>query len=251
MARNCAVSTPGRSMGLPVKANLVMFNPSALDNLDVERAERERLSVMWALETAAWAEGFRRVAGVDEAGRGPLAGPIVAAAVCLSCPVPGLNDSKQLSAERREELFTRLMDGPHDVGIGTVAPSDIDRMGIQQANYLAMRMAVEALARPPDLLLVDGYALPGMAMAVRRVIRGDRLSLSIAAASIVAKVTRDRHMRALDARYPQYGFARHKGYGVPEHLDAIARFGPCPEHRRSFAPLRGNGPLQQNLFTRP
>lgn len=227
-----------------------MFTPDVFSLLDIDPAERQRLQTLWTLESAAWREGFRRIAGVDEAGRGPLAGPIVAAAVCLSRPVPGLNDSKQLTAGRREDLCKQITDGSHEVGIGTVTPAEIDRLGIQPANYLAMRRAVEALARTPDLLLVDGYHLPDMAMAVRRVVRGDRLSLSVAAASIVAKVTRDRYMRELDARYPQYGFARHKGYGVPEHLEALARFGPCPEHRRSFAPLRQDGPHQPDLFTR-
>jgi len=228
-----------------------MFDPDAFNSPEIDSLERQRLAAMCSLESAGWREGFRHIAGVDEAGRGPLAGPIVAAAVCLTRPIRGLNDSKRLSAERREMLFAQIMDGTHDVGIGVVTPADIDRLGIQQANYLAMRRAVDAMPLPPDLLLVDGYFLPGMTMAVRRVVRGDRLSLSIAAASIVAKVTRDRYMCELDARYPQYGFARHKGYGVPEHLTALARFGPCPEHRHSFAPLRQDGPRQQNLFTQP
>jgi len=228
-----------------------MFDLNDFHSLDVDSTEQKRLMAMWTLESDARKQGYSRIAGVDEAGRGPLAGPIIAAAVVLIRPVSGLNDSKQLTSARREELFSRIIGDGHEVGIGKVDASEIDRLGIQQANYLAMRRAVENLSMPPDLLLVDGYALPGMPMAVRRIIRGDSLSLSIAAASIVAKVTRDRIMRALDALYPEYGFARHKGYGVPEHLKALERYGPCPEHRRSFALIRQEGASQQDLFIRP
>ncbi len=148
-----------------------MFDVTAFDALPVDAAECRRLAAMWALESAAMADGFRQVAGVDEAGRGPLAGPVVAAAVRLAHPVPGLNDSKRLTSHRRDALFAALMEAEHDVGIGVVEAVEIDRLGIQRANYLAMRRAVEAMRRLPDLLLVDGYALPDMPMPVRRVVR--------------------------------------------------------------------------------
>lgn len=200
-------------------------------------AEDTRLEVMMRFEREAQAQGFNRIAGVDEAGRGPLAGPIVAAAVVLSHPVAGLNDSKQLSAEQREALFDILYAGAHDIGAGAVAAQEIDRIGIQSANYRAMAEAVERLKTPPEFLLVDGFNLRGVTLPQMRLVKGDARSLSIAAASIVAKVTRDRIMEELDRQYPAYGFARHKGYATKEHLEALARYGPCPEHRRSFAPL--------------
>ncbi len=200
--------------------------------------EQARLDAMMKFENEARAAGFSRVAGVDEAGRGPLAGPVVAGAVVLAAPLEGLDDSKRLTAARREALFEALHeDGRHDIGVGVVSAEEIDRMGIQSANYLAMGRAVEALATPPDYLLVDGYNLPGVAQPQRRLVKGDSRSASIAAASIAAKVTRDRMMVELDKRYPQYGFAGHKGYGTREHVDALACYGPCPEHRKSFAPI--------------
>lgn len=196
---------------------------------------------MWQFENETGAQGFRRVAGVDEAGRGPLAGPIVAGAVVLVEPVPGVNDSKLLTEAERERLFGVLMEGGHAIGWAVVTAGEIDHVGIQCANYQAMLRAVACLDPAPDFLLVDGFAIPGCATPHRRIVKGDRLSQSIAAASIVAKVTRDRLMRELDARYPAYGFARHKGYATPEHLAAIERLGPCPEHRMSFAPFARAG----------
>lgn len=190
-----------------------------------------------AFERAARAQGFVRVAGVDEAGRGPLAGPIVAGAVILAGAVAGVYDSKALSEAERERLFAVLCAGGHAVGVGVVEAEEIDRLGIQQANYRAMALAVAALPVMPDFVLVDGFRVPGLALPQERIVKGDQRSLSIAAASIIAKVTRDRQMTALDARYPGYGFARHKGYATREHLEAIARLGPCPAHRRSFSPF--------------
>jgi ribonuclease HII len=181
--------------------------------------------------------GFVRVAGVDEAGRGPLAGPIVAGAVVLRCTISGLNDSKQLTEHQRETLYTLITDGTHAVGIGIVEADEIDRFGIQCANYRAMLEAVEALSPPPDFLLVDGFEIKGYRGPQKRIIRGDARSVSIAAASIVAKVTRDRIMKQLADVYPQYGFDRHKGYGTAAHLDALRRLGPAACHRRSFAPI--------------
>ncbi len=201
------------------------------------RSEATRLEDMLELEARLWGQGFLHVAGVDEAGRGPIAGPIVAAAVVLAAPLPALNDSKRLSAACRKRLYAQLLDGSHQVGVATVSAQAIDAHGIQRANYGAMLEAIAALPAPPDFVLVDGYALSGLALPAMRVIKGDARSLSIAAASVVAKVTRDTLLEALHEQYPQYGFARHKGYGTREHLDALARHGPCPEHRRSFAPL--------------
>lgn len=213
------------------------------DAPDLFRAARPKgdaaLEAMLSFERAACEQGFRRVAGIDEAGRGPLAGPIVAAAVVLAFPVPGLNDSKLLSEARREELFSTLSRGEHDIGVAVIEAEEIDRLGIQQANYAAMARAVDALASAPDYLLVDGFQLPGVRQPALKIIKGDQRSQSIAAASIVAKVTRDRLMLTWAARFPEYGFERHKGYGTREHLDALARNGVSPIHRRSFAPCSG------------
>lgn len=189
---------------------------------------------MLNFEREAWEAGHARVAGVDEAGRGPLAGPIVAAAVVLGDPIDGLNDSKLLSEAQREDLYQRLHDEGHAIGVATLSAAEIDAHGIQPANYRAMIDAASALTDPPDLLLVDGFKLPSCPWPQRRLIKGDRRSASIAAASIVAKVTRDRLMIEMDTAYPEYGFARHKGYGTKQHLDALAEYGPCPCHRRSF-----------------
>ncbi len=204
-----------------------------------DAAEKARLEVMLEFERRARENGFLRVAGVDEAGRGPLAGPLVAGAVVLDFPVPGLDDSKKLSESRREALYEALMTGGHAVGVGVVEAGELDRIGLQTANYAAMARAVEKLAPPPDFLLVDGFNLPGVVQPCMRLVKGDRRSLSIAAASIIAKVTRDRWMRLLDREYPQYGFGQHKGYGTAAHMAAIEVHGPCPEHRLSFAPLSG------------
>jgi ribonuclease HII len=188
-------------------------------------------------EREAAAAGAGLIAGVDEAGRGPLAGPIVAAAVILGGHIKGVDDSKRLTARAREALFGAITGGGHAVGVAVVPAERIDRIGIQAANYEAMANALAALDPRPDFALVDGLNIPGCLVRHRRIVKGDQRSWSIGAASIVAKVTRDRLMLALDAQHPQYGFARHKGYGTAAHLEALARFGPCPAHRRSFAPL--------------
>lgn len=193
---------------------------------------------MLAFEREAAALGFARIAGVDEAGRGPLAGPVVAAAVILAAPVTGINDSKQLTYEERESFYEQLVSGDHSIGKAIIAAPLIDKHGIQHANYQAMAQAIAQLVPPADFLLVDGFQLPGVAPPQRRLVKGDSRSQSIAAASVIAKVTRDRLMLEYDRAYPQYGFARHKGYGTRAHLEAIEKFGPCPIHRMSFAPLR-------------
>ncbi len=190
-------------------------------------------------EERAWRRGARFVAGVDEVGRGPWAGPVVAASVVLDmerCP-DGLDDSKKLSAKRRGGLFELLRDCAQ-IGIGQASVEEIDRLNILQASFLAMRRAVDNLPRRPDHLLVDGRQIPaGMPCVCEPVIRGDGLSLSIAAASIMAKVTRDRLMVTLAQQHPQYGWETNMGYGVPKHLVGLKRHGVTPHHRRSFKPV--------------
>ena len=180
------------------------------------------------------------VAGVDEAGRGPLAGPVVAAAVILAPGGiwEGMDDSKKVSIERREALFARVMNEARAFSWAVVGPRRIDHMNIRGASLEAMRRAVARLAVRPELVLVDGNArVPGITLPQRAVVDGDARLLSVAAASILAKVVRDRIMERLDRVWPQYGFARHKGYGTAEHLEAIERLGPCPLHRYSFTPV--------------
>lgn len=198
----------------------------------------ERNHTLLAFEREAIANGFSVIAGVDEAGRGPLAGPVVAGAVVLGEDIPdGLDDSKKLTERRREALFAALHAGGHTIGVGVVEAKEIDELGIQPSNYRAMALAIADLATTPDFLLIDGFNITGVTQPQLRIVKGDQRSLSIAAASIIAKVTRDRMMYELETTYPGYGFAKHKGYGTRAHLDAIARLGPCPAHRYSFAPL--------------
>jgi ribonuclease HII len=184
--------------------------------------------------------GYRRVAGIDEAGRGPLAGPVVAAAVILPvrCQVAGVDDSKQLSQAERERLYGVILKKAVGVGIGSADADEIDALNILEATRLAMRRAVENLVPPPDYLLIDAVTLPTVNVPVRPIIRGDQISLSIAAASIIAKVTRDRIMAAYHDQFPLYNFLSNKGYGTAEHLQRLELYGPCPLHRRTFAPVR-------------
>ena len=199
--------------------------------------ERARLRGLRRHEAELWEEGALLVAGVDEAGRGPLAGPVVAAAVILprDLEIPGIDDSKKLSPSKREELFERIRAGALAVGIGSASEKVIDEINILRATFLAMREAVEGLARAPDHVLVDGAAIPDLGLPQTGINRGDERSAVIAAASIIAKVTRDRQLVEYDAVYPGYGFAQHKGYGTPEHVAALTRLGPCAIHRRSFS----------------
>jgi ribonuclease HII len=191
------------------------------------------------IEDTALREGHRVVAGVDEVGRGPLAGPVVAAAVILDpTRIPdGVDDSKVLTADQRAVLFEAILECA-EVGIASVAPADIDRIDIRQAGLLAMRRAVAALPRQPCIALIDGNDPPALDCAARTVVGGDGLSLSIAAASIVAKVFRDALMRRLEQVHPGYGLAVHKGYATKGHIEALMRLGPSPVHRMSFAPVR-------------
>jgi ribonuclease HII len=190
-------------------------------------------------EIALYERGHQLIAGVDEAGRGPLAGPVVAAAVILHRDVfiPGIDDSKKLSESRRESLYEDIRQMAAGFGVGIVPRETIDRVNILRASLEAMKLAVLRLPVEPDFLLVDGLHLPDLGLPMKALPHGDSLSLSIAAASIVAKVTRDRIMRKLDRMYPQYGFVRNKGYPTAEHLAALDRFGPCRIHRRSFGPV--------------
>jgi ribonuclease HII len=195
-------------------------------------------------EVALNQSGHTLICGVDEAGRGPWAGPVCAAAVILDrANIPdGLNDSKKLTEAKREALFPLIM-ASADVGVGLVSAAEIDAINILQASYLAMNRAVAALKQQPALALIDGNRAPKLSCATQTIVGGDAKSLSIAAASIIAKVTRDRLMHELDATFPVYGFARHKGYGTAAHAAALRQHGPCTEHRKSFAPIKSLLPL--------
>jgi len=211
-----------------------LFAPTPMDTLALEQHARSR--------------GFSMIAGVDEAGRGPLAGPVVAAAVILpeGLRIPGVDDSKKLSPEKREHLFDVINSQALTVGIGMGSPEMIDRINILQATLHAMLEAVFALSPQPDFILIDGISQIATTIPQKTVKKGDSLSLSIAAASIIAKVTRDRLMRKLDAIHPGYGFADHKGYGSATHLEAIRQLGPSPVHRLSFGGVREHIPCSSS-----
>ena len=198
------------------------------------QAERERLEAMKTYERRYGERG--RLCGIDEAGRGPLAGPVVAGAVILpkDCEILYLNDSKKLTEKRRELLYDEIMEKAVAVGVGVVGPERIDAVNILQATYEAMRMAVANLSVSPDLLLNDAVTIPLMELPQVPIVKGDAKSVSIAAASVIAKVTRDRMMAEYDKMFPGYGFASHKGYGSAAHIAALKEIGPCAIHRRSF-----------------
>lgn len=198
--------------------------------------KQEQSIDLWALEREALAQGYRLICGVDEAGRGPLAGPVCAAAVILppDCDIPGLNDSKKLTDKKRRELFDVIGEKAVAYGVALVDEKTIDEINILQATFLAMQRAIDALSVKPDLALIDGNRAKDFGVPVKTIVHGDALSASIAAASILAKVTRDRLMEKLDETYPQYGFAIHKGYGTKRHYAALREFGACPIHRQSF-----------------
>jgi ribonuclease HII len=210
----------------------------------------------FTFERSLLSQATSAIAGVDEAGRGPLAGPVVAAAVvlptqwiCDGLPanLRGLNDSKQLTSFQRDEFYAALV-GCAEVrwALGEADAATVDQLNILRATHAAIAQALSRLYPPPDHVLVDGHAVPALDFPQTALIKGDSRSFSIAAASVLAKVTRDRQMIEFDCLYPAYGFATHKGYGTPEHLSALRRHGPCPIHRRSFAPLK---PAQAELFT--
>ncbi len=210
----------------------------------MDEKERQRLEAMLIHERSLWERGLLHICGVDEAGRGPLAGPVAAAAVIFpqDCLIPGINDSKKLSAKKRESLFEEITEKAMAVGVGIVSEKEIDKINILQASFKAMRMAIGRLKIQPDHLLIDGHGLPEKFYPQTAIVGGDRKSCSIAAASIIAKVTRDRMMIDFDAKYPEYGFAKHKGYGTKQHIEAIHRHGPCEIHRRSFRVTNWGGP---------
>lgn len=183
-----------------------------------------------------WMKGIVRVAGVDEAGRGPLAGPVVAAAAVFppNSWIDGVNDSKKLTAARRSELYDLILQTAAGIGVGIITHEVIDRINILQATHRAMEEAVARIDPAPQFLLVDGRSLPNFTTPFMAIVDGDERSFSIAAASIVAKVTRDRLMEDFDKQFPHYGFAQHKGYGTKHHYEALQKFGPCEIHRKSF-----------------
>ncbi|PTL77510.1 ribonuclease HII [Vitiosangium sp. GDMCC 1.1324] len=225
------------------------------------RAEGQRLRHLLRFETELWEQGHTHIAGVDEAGRGPLAGPVVAAAAILpkGWKLEGLDDSKKIAdEERRDELAEAIKLGAVAWAVGQADAEEIDRLNIRRASLLAMHRAVQALGIQPDYVLLDAFTIPECTLPQRGIIKGDALSLSIAAASVLAKTTRDRLMRELDAQYPGYGLAEHKGYPTASHVQAIREKGVLPIHRRSFAPVREalgatgpapSGPVQGELFT--
>jgi len=204
---------------------------------------------VYRLERSLRRAGYEHVAGVDEAGRGPLAGPVVAAAVVLDGrSIPGLRDSKRLSARQREEVAEAIRRRAVSWAVGEASVEEIDRLNVLHAARLAMRRAVEALSVKPSFLLVDGRWGLAVPVPQRAVVRGDATVACIAAASVLAKVERDRIMKELDRAYPGYGFADHKGYACPAHLEALRRLGPSPVHRRSFLPVRS---LTLDLWPQP
>jgi ribonuclease HII len=219
------------------------------------RAEGQRLRHLLRFESELWEQGHTHIAGVDEAGRGPLAGPVVAAAAILpkGWRLEGLDDSKKIADEgRREELAEAIKRGAVAWAVARADAEEIDRLNIRRASLLAMHRALQALGIRPDYVLLDAFTIPECELPQRGIIKGDALSLSIAAASVLAKTTRDRLMRELDEQYPGYGLAEHKGYPTASHVQAIREKGVLPIHRRSFAPVRealGGEPVQGDLFT--
>lgn len=217
------------------------------------RAEGQRLRRLLKYESELWSQGFNLIAGVDEVGVGPMAGPVVAGAVTLprNYKLCGLDDSKRLDEPTRERLAQRIKADAVAWAVGIAEVEEIDELNIYYAGLLAMRRAVESLNTAPDFILVDARAIPDCAAPQRGIVRGDSLSASIAAASIIAKTTRDAMMIELDAQYPGYGFAGHKGYPTPQHFEALRRLGVSPIHRRSYRPVREAlelEPVQAALF---
>lgn len=192
-----------------------------------------------AFERSAKQSGYCRIAGLDEAGRGPLAGPVVAAAVVMpeGLLIPGVTDCKQVAEPERERLYDVILLNALSCGVGIADERTIDELNIYQATIVAMERALHAVSPPPDYLLIDALSLPRVSIPQKPLIKGDCRSHSIAAASIIAKVTRDRLMRALHEKFPQYHFHKHKGYGTKEHLSLLRKFGPCEAHRKSFGPV--------------
>lgn len=223
-----------RTYGQDQRAGVAGLVDLAQKRLSAYEKELERTKRMKAYEREY--ESFGLICGIDEVGRGPLAGPVVAGAVILpkDCDILYLNDSKQLSEKKREELFEVIMETAVSTGLGFVTPQRIDEINILQATYEAMREAISKLTPQPDVLLNDAVTIPGVKIRQVPIIKGDAKSVSIAAASIIAKVTRDRLMVEYDQVFPEYGFASNKGYGAAAHIEALKKYGPTPIHRKSF-----------------
>ena len=234
-----------RALRADPRAGARALAAAAERRLRQEREERRRVAQLCALRRTLLGQGAVRVAGVDEVGVGPLAGPVVACALVLADEVdlPGLDDSKRLRAETRERLAVRIREQALAVHVASVSPAEIDRMNVLRARYEAARRALAGLGLVPDHVLVDGRPIPDLGYPQTALVGGDGIDGSIAAASIVAKVHRDALMARLARRHPGYGFERHKGYATSEHLQALRRLGPSPAHRRSFAPV-----AQQSLL---
>ncbi len=209
---------------------------------EAQIAEQLRIERLLSEEKRLWEQGYLFIAGIDEAGRGPLAGPVVAAACILPArfTLPGLNDSKKLTEHKRDTLFTEIKKQAIDFAVGSAEPAEIDVLNILQATKLAMRRAVEGLRTRPNYLIIDAVELNTISIPQLPLINGDNLSASVAAASILAKVTRDNLMAQLHSLYPEYGFDKNKGYGTQEHVQVLRRLGPCPIHRRSFTPVEAS-----------
>ncbi len=218
--------------GRPGVSKIINQAQKKLENL---REERERLEVLRLYEHK-YEDEYPLICGIDEVGRGPLAGPVCAAAVILpkDCEILYINDSKKLSESRREALYEEIMEKAVSVGIGFASPEKIDEVNILQATYIAMRQAIDELDVEPNLLLNDAVTIPQVSIRQVPIIKGDAKSISIGAASIIAKVTRDRLMKEYDSIMPEYGFAANKGYGTKEHIEALKKYGPSPIHRKTF-----------------
>ena len=202
----------------------------------MNETELIRIEAMWEIEKSLSEKGYKAIAGVDEAGRGPLADEVYAAAVILPAGIciEGLNDSKKLSEKKREKLFDEIKEVALAYAVATASVEEIDELNIRNATYIAMNRAIEALGVKPDYVIVDGDCIKECHYEHECVVKGDAKSMSIAAASILAKVSRDRHMLEMAQKYPQYGFEKHKGYGTEAHIEALKEFGPCEIHRKTF-----------------
>lgn len=229
-----------RELELDERKGVALLLTAFHKRLAKAEALRKEAYTLRQFEREALEKGYQVIAGIDEVGRGPLAGPVVAAAVILpnNCELLEVNDSKKLSEKKRDDLFTTICETAVAVGIGIVDEQMIDQVNIYQATKLAMKEAIEKLSFTPDYLLLDAMKLEDVAIAQESIIKGDAKSVSIAAASIVAKVTRDRIMTEYAKQYPGYGFEKNAGYGTKEHLAGLNSFGPCAIHRKSFAPVK-------------
>lgn len=235
-----------RSLRKDSRAGVRTLAESYIRKQHRRQAEINRMEQLWEYERSLLGQGYKMIAGIDEAGRGPLAGPVVAGAAILSIDneIQGLNDSKQLSAGQREYLYHQIREKAVAYGVGIVDVDYIDTYNILQATYEAMRRAIQSLGCQPDHLLNDAVIIPNVTIAQLKIIKGDAKSHSIAAASILAKVTRDKLMGEYGKLFPEYGFETHMGYSTPDHIAALQKYGACPIHRVSFAPVAdviGNG----------